>query len=165
MRSIIFVLFAGIVLVSRPTPALADEASKNAKIDEMLRLTHVDRTIGQTLDSMEKMVTSQMAKADLTAEERQHAEDVQSKMMALIAARLSWQNAKASYVKIYAETFSESEIDGILAFYKSPAGEAMLDKMPLLMQKSMEVSQQLMVDIMPQIQHMTEELKQTTDKK
>jgi hypothetical protein len=29
----------------------------------------------------------------------------------------------------------------------------------------MEVSQQLMVDIMPQIQHMTEELKQTTDKK
>jgi len=101
----------------------------------------------------------------LTAEERQHAEDVQSKMMALIADRLSWQNAKASYVKIYAETFSESEIDGILAFYKSPAGEAMLDKMPLLMQKSMEVSQQLMVDIMPQIQHMTEELKQTTDKK
>jgi hypothetical protein len=160
MKSIVIAVVAGIILFGSPTSALADEASKNAKIEEMLQLTHVDRMISQSFDQMKTMVSSQMSKADMSAEDRQHAEELQQKMMAMIADRLSWEKSKASYVRIYAETYTESEVDGILAFYKSPAGQAMLEKMPQLMQKSMELSQRLMGDVMPQIQQMAEQLKQ-----
>ena len=40
----------------------------------------------------------------------------------------------------------------------------MLSKMPVLMQKSVAVGQQLMGDVMPDIQRMTEELKQKYQK-
>jgi hypothetical protein len=162
MKSAVIALFAGTIILWSPNSALADDASKNAKIEEMMELTHVDRMISQMLPQMQSMAKSQMAQADLSPQQRQQAEELQTKMMALIADRLSWEKAKPAYIKIYADTFSETEIDGILTFYKSPAGQAMLEKMPQLMQKSMQVSQQLMGDLMPQIQQMTEQLKQSS---
>jgi hypothetical protein len=160
MKSIVITLAAGMILLWSPASALADDASKNAKIEEMMQLTHVDRMLTQMLPQMQSVVKAQMAQADLTPEQRQQAEAMQQKMMALIAERLSWEKAKPAYIKIYADTFTEGEIDGILAFYKSPAGQAMLDKMPQLMQKSMEVGQQLMGDVMPEITQMMEQMKQ-----
>jgi len=40
-------------------------------------------------------------------------------------------------VKAYAETFTEAEIAGAVEFYKSPAGQAILDKITQLLQKTM----------------------------
>jgi hypothetical protein len=150
------VLAAGMLLACS-APAFADDASKNAKIEEMMRVTHADRMIGQMLDQMKSMMPAQLAKMDLPADARRRSDELGQKMMALIADRLSWEKVKPSYIRIYADTFTEGDIDGILAFYKSPAGQAMLDKMPQLMQASMALSQQLMSDTMPEIQRMVQE--------
>jgi hypothetical protein len=56
---------------------------------------------------------------------------------------------------LYDEVYSEEQITGILAFYKSPAGQAFLNKMPLLVSKSMEMRQ--MADLIPEIQRITTE--------
>ncbi len=164
MKSIGIVLFAGVLLVLAPSLARADERSKNAKIEEMLQLTHAERMIAQVLDQMNNAITSQLAQIDVPAKDRQAQDEMQQKMMKLIAGRLSWDRAKPAFVQIYAETFTESDIDGILAFYKSSAGQAMLEKMPQLIQKSMAVGQQLMGDVMPEIQRMVEEAKQKQNK-
>jgi len=164
MKSIGSVLLAGILLVFSPALARADEQSKNAKIEEMLQLTHAERMIAQVLDQMNNVITSQLAKTDVPAKDRQAQEEMQQKMMKMIAGRLSWERAKPAFIQIYAETFTESDIDGILAFYKSPAGQAMLDKMPQLVQKSMAVGQQLIGDTMPEIQRMVKEAQQKQDK-
>lgn len=155
MKAIVLALVAG-VLVGW-SPARADEAGKEVKIEEMLRLSHVDRTVTQMLDQMKTMMTAQMSKADVPAADRKHMDEIQTKIMALMADRLSWEKSKSAYVKIYSETYTESEIDGLLAFYKSPAGQAMIDKMPELMQKSMALSQQMMGDIMPEIKRLSQE--------
>ena len=164
MKSIGSVLLAGILLVFSPALARADEQSKNAKIEEMLQLTHAERMIAQVLDQMNNVITSQLAKTDVPAKDRQAQEEMQQKMMKMLANRLSWEKAKPAFIQIYAETFTESDIDGILAFYKSPAGQAMLDKMPQLVQKSMAVGQQLIGDTMPEIQRMVKEAQQKQDK-
>ena len=61
--------------------------------------------------------------------------DVQSKNLDLTKSRMSWEKLRPAYVKAYSETFSEEEIDGILAFYESLAGRAMQAKMPVFIQK------------------------------
>ncbi len=48
------------------------------------------------------------------------------------------------FTEIYQESFSQEEIDGLIAFYASPAGRAYIDKMPLVMQKTMTVMQSRM---------------------
>jgi len=163
MKSIVR-LFVGIAILTIPVSARADEASKAAKIEEMLQLTHVDRMTAQMLDQVKSMVAAQVSKMDVPEEARKASAEMQQKMMDLVADRLSWAKAKPAYARIYSETFSEGEIDGILTFYKSPAGQAMLEKMPQLMQKSMAVGQQLMGDIAPDIERIMSEMKEKNKK-
>ena len=59
---------------------------------------------------------------------------------------------KPIYTKIYDETFTSDELSGIVAFYKSPAGRAMVEKMPVLMSKAMAAVQLQMGDVMQQMQ-------------
>jgi hypothetical protein len=73
------------------------------------------------LAPMKGVLTADMNKTDMPAEKRAKASEMQAKIMTMIADRLS--KARPALVKAYADTFTEGEIDGILAFYKSPAGQ------------------------------------------
>lgn len=154
-----------ILLLVAVTPMVADQASKNAKIEEMLTITHVDRVMAQMLDQMKRSVTTQVAKMDIPENSKASAVEMQRKMIDLIADRMSWDRAKPKFVQLYDETFTEADIDGILAFYKSPAGQRMLEKMPELMQKSMAVGQELVGNIAPEIQRMMEGMRNGAVKK
>ncbi len=64
---------------------------------------------------------------------------------------MDWDKLKPEYAQLYMETFTQEEVDGLLAFYRSPAGRAMIEKMPLLMNKSLQLSQARMQKLMPRI--------------
>ncbi len=138
-------------------PARADEASKNTKIDEMMKLLNFDQMMKQMSEQMKTLAATQLNKVEMSDQERKAAQDIQVRIAEVFQDRMV--QMKPMIVKIYAETFTEEEIDGILSFYKSPAGQAMVQKMPQLMQRSMAVGQQMMGDVMPEIQKMIEEAK------
>jgi hypothetical protein len=79
------------------------------------------------------------------------------KIMAQLQERMSWARMEPEYARLYDEVYSGEEISGILAFYKSAAGQAFVKKMPLLMSKSIEMAQRQMADLMPEIQRIAEE--------
>ncbi len=82
-------------------------------------------------------------------------EKFQKQIFGIIRDRLSYERMKPELVRLYDESFTTDELLGINAFYKSPAGQAYLSKIPQLTQKAMQVGSNLMVDAMPQIQKMT----------
>jgi len=137
------------------TPARADEASKNAKIEEMMKLTNTDRMIQQTFDQVKAMASTQFNQMDMPAGEQKASREFEERILSLMQERFA--KARPMLVKVYADTYTEEEVDGIVTFYKSPAGQAMLQKMPLLIQRSMAFSQQMVSDLMPEIQKMTKE--------
>ena len=149
-------LITGVALLWCATPVRADEATKSAKAEELLQLTQTDQMM-KMLEPMKGIVAAQMNKTDMSAEQREKAVEMQEKMMALVADRL--KKATPALVKVYTDTYTEEELDGILAFYKSPAGKAMLQKMPQVIQRSMPVMMQLMGDLQPEIRKMTEGMK------
>jgi hypothetical protein len=55
----------------------------------------------------------------------------------------------AEMVPLYAETYTLDEIRQLTAFYASPLGQKMQANMPALMNRSMEISQRVM---MPRVQ-------------
>ncbi|MBV9742586.1 MAG: DUF2059 domain-containing protein [Acidobacteriia bacterium] len=81
--------------------------------------------------------------------------DFQSQLVALMAEALNPQKHKEQFLRLYDETFTTEEIQGILDFYKTPAGEAMLKKMPELTNRSVALGMQMMTSIMPEIQSRT----------
>ena len=56
------------------------------------------------------------------------------------------------YVRLYKETFSEEEVKGMLAFYRTPSGQAVIHKMPLLMQKVMLETNTMIRSMSPEMQ-------------
>lgn len=50
---------------------------------------------------------------------------------------------------VYMESFTEAELDGILAFYSTPVGQKMTSELPVIMQKSMQIGQQWGIKLQP----------------
>src|SRR5260370_19631717 len=136
--------------------ASAQEPTKEAKINRVLALMKADALTDQVFQQM-KAMTASMVPADATEKQRAQARELDAKLMDLVKARMGWDKMRPEYVKLYSETFSDGEIDGMLAFYQSPAGRAVLEKMPLLISKSMALAQSHMAGIMQEVERLVKE--------
>ena len=133
--------------------AVSQELTKEAKIERILVLTKSEATIDQMYSQMKSTMASQLP-ANSTSDQRANAQQMMEKVMDLVKSRLTWEKMRPQYIKIYSDTFSEEEIDGLLAFYQTPTGKAMIEKTPALMSSVMTLTQAQMRDIMPEIQRM-----------
>ena len=156
MKRISVSLIIGIALLWCASPAKADEASKTAKAEELLQLTQAD----QMMKMMEPMMKGMIAQAnkDMSAEQRAKAGEMQEKIVAVMTASLN--KAKPALAKVYTDTYTEEELDAILTFYKSPAGKALIQKMPEVMQRMMPVMMKMMNDVQPEIKAIIEGAKE-----
>lgn len=159
-------LLAGMLLCAGVSAVRADDASRMAKAEEFLRVSHTEQMLSQSMSTILNQTKSgamqQMFGVTLTPEQTKESEELQGKLVAILTSALSWEKLKPIYVKLYADTYTEQEMDGIIAFYKSPAGEAMLAKTPEIMTKANGLVQQQMVTVMPEIQKL---IKDATQKK
>ncbi|HVX65619.1 MAG TPA: DUF2059 domain-containing protein [Bryobacteraceae bacterium] len=138
--------------------AWADEASKAAKVEEMFQVTKSEAMMERSLAQVRAMQQAQAAKLDLGTDpaKKQHATEAINKV---VAEHLGWEKLKPRFVALMAEAFTDEELDGILAFYRSPAGKAMVEKMPQFMGKTMGVVQAAMQEMQPEIQRIIDETK------
>ena len=79
-------------------------------------------------------------------------------MTEVLKTKMSWQKMQPMMVNLYDKQFSEQEISDMLDFYKTESGQAILKKMPQVMQQSMQMSQALVQDAMPEIQAISGQL-------
>ena len=87
----------------------------------------------------------------VSAEQQRVLDTVPQKFMAVMREEFNWSKMKPMYIQLYSETFEQDEIDGLLAFYKSPVGQAFVTKMPVVMNKSMVIAQSQMQSLIPKM--------------
>nr|WP_284691364.1 DUF2059 domain-containing protein [Pinirhizobacter soli] len=63
-------------------------------------------------------------------------------------------------IDLYKKTFSQNEINDMLAFYRTPSGQAVIQKMPALMNQTMAISQAKIQAMLPQIRDISAEMGQ-----
>jgi len=141
--------------------AFGQDATRRALAEELLERANIKESMEKSLAMVKQAIPTQLGQMQKAYGQTNDAAKVTREMdqvMDVIAKELSWDNLKESYISLYAETFTKEELEGIIAFYKSPAGQAYTKKLPQLMQKSMELSQKLIQQVMPRIQAMASEL-------
>jgi hypothetical protein len=146
-----------LVAITIPLTARADEASRRAKAQEMVSLLHMDSLMKQLVDTIHQQATAnvqQLAGKSLTPENQAKVEDFQNRMFALIDSQMSWKAMEPDILDLYARTFTDEELDGILAFYKSPAGVSMVEKLPGLTAQATQLAQLRMAKLQPQLRQM-----------
>ncbi len=154
LRSIVSIVC---LLLLHSLSASAQESAKTAKIEELLKLSNAEGMVQQVYSQIRTMTAKQVAATDGSPEAKAAAAQTADKLIAQIQEHIGWDKMKPEYVRLYDEVYTDEEISGILAFYKSPAGQAFLTKMPQLMSKIMEVTQRKMVELTPEIQRITKE--------
>lgn len=153
-----------VILLAGASILQADEASKTTKIEQIFQASKMENLIGQYYKVIGSQVKSQAFRQlfgmkELTAQQ-QLVNEFQDKAMKLVTDTFSWSALEPVYVKLYNDSFSEEEIDGILAFYNSPAGQAMVAKTPQIMTAGSQVAQQKMVEMQPKMQALMQEFKE-----
>ena len=93
----------------------------------------------------------------ISAEQQQTIDNMRQKLNDMMKESLNWESLEPGYLEVYGKTFSQSEIDSMISFYSSPAGHAVILKLPLAMQNTMAMVQQRMQALIPRIQQMAKD--------
>ena len=134
-RCLLLVLF-----ITSPWSAYAAQPSAES-IETLLSITRVeallDSVYSNTEQVMRQAMSQSMAGKTLTPEQKRFLDTAPKRFADVMRDELSWASLKPMYVQIYQESFTQEEIDGLIAFYGTPTGQATINKMPVVMQKSM----------------------------
>jgi hypothetical protein len=157
-------LSTGLCALSLAHMAFADEATKRAKIDEILLLTDApamykqmsEQAMAGAMSSVRAMM--QKTSPDLPKDALAMFDELTSQFSGLFQERKSWESMKPGLTDIYASTLTEVELAGMIEFYRSPLGQAFLKKMPGLASKTIQFAQKCVGDLMPQIAALAEKL-------
>jgi len=172
------VLFLTLLLMgsyagAQAPPVKAPDPEKAALIEELIVALKAEQNqqqvmqtvqnamlnqINQMMDSQLKTLgTGNQADAEKARNVQADVQDFQRRLFALMTAHMSWQTMKPVYVAMYDETFTGEELRPLVAFFKSSAGQAFVDKTPALMANTMKRMQRVTADMMPDIQKLNAE--------
>lgn len=147
-----------------PLTAHADDASLHAKAQELVTLLHTDRMVSQVSDNLRKRYSDgaqRVVGPNPTPEAKAKLADFDKKISGLIDAQVDWKLMEPSFTNAYAKTFSEDELSGIIAFYKSPAGMAFLEKTPSLNSQITQFTQSKMAALQSQLNQAMDEFRKS----
>jgi hypothetical protein len=125
---------------------------------EVMQAKQLVAAMSQQVDAMYgNMINKLLEGKTVTPEQQKVIEASRTKMMNMLKEVLSWDSMERLYLKVYADTFTQAEIDGMTAFYSSPTGHAVIVKLPLAMRNSMSEMQDRMRQMVPKIEQVAKE--------
>lgn len=154
------ILIAAITIalcVSVP-PTHADEVSRKVITENLLQTMKVDRMMEPIFEQMRSMMEQQFAQMDTTEDMKPILKRYIDRLVELMEQTLSWRILREDMITIYTNVFTEDELKGMLAFYKSPVGQSVITKMPSATQESIKLMQKRMPELQQKIKRIAKEM-------
>jgi len=144
------------------SPAITTAAPPSeASVHELLAVIEAQKLLDglwAQLEGMNRATAQKMLEGQqLTDAQRQIVDEMQTRMMGLLRDELRWEAFEPMMLDVYARTFTQDEVDGMLVFYRSDAGKAVIAKMPLAMQNTMQAVQARMAPLQEKLQRIVRE--------
>ena len=134
--ALVWMLISGAAVAANNAPA------SDASIREMLELSNAQQMLEGMKGQMTGMMNGAMQNATkdqtVTPARQEILDRMRTKMSAVVTDMLNWDQLLPMYLRTFRASFTQDEIDGVIKFYKSPAGRAYVNKMPLVMQNVMK---------------------------
>ena len=153
MKKLIFVV--GVLVAIN---AISEPQSKKENINELMQLLDMDAVIDSMYEQTELMLKNMGREMNVQPEEQALFDDYFSEMMNVFREDFSWEKMEPSMTALYDQTFTDSEVADMLAFYKTETGRSVINKMPQVMSQSLQISNQMATTAMPKLQALSSEL-------
>lgn len=129
---------------------------------QLLEVMHAQQMLDavmQQMDATMKNVMQQVTQGQPAPPEVQRTFDkTRDEVVAAFKEEFTWEKLQPVYMRIYQKSFTQEEVNGMTAFYKTPIGQALIAKMPAVMQNSMNETTQMLGPVMQRIQRMQQEM-------
>lgn len=146
------------------TATLASDSppASEASIRQLLELTQPQRSLevmrAQIDRAFEDSYKAGLGDTQLTPRQQEIVDHYRAQMTEVMNEQLDWKALEPVILDVYGRTFTQAEINDIAAFYRTPSGRALLEKMPRMMQSTMEAMQQRTRTLVPRLQALTQEM-------
>jgi uncharacterized protein len=163
IASIFVCMFVASPAVGQSSGAVtpAEAPPSEASIREVLEVTQARKLVegmsGQLDDYFAAAMKQALDGKVASAGQQEVIDHTRPKFKALMSDWLKWESMERMYLEVYAKSFSQSEVDSMIKFYGSPAGHALVVKLPLVNQNLMSAVQQRMQSLIPKIQQIAKD--------
>ena len=154
-----------VALVCASGQVLADTASHNASAEAFLTLAHADKLGTPVYMQVQQMFAQRFEQTKAPESKKAVLETYQAKANAALDQAIGWNKLKPDMVKLYTSNFSESELKDLVAFYQSPLGKKVLEKMPQLTQQSAQMTQAKLESAVPVVNKLLDDMTKELDPK
>ena len=165
LKRILFLLLLSVSAASAAessSPGAANNPPSETSIKQLLEAAQARKLIDSVMAQMDTVMKQTIQQATqgqpVPAKVQKDIDKREAEMMAALKELLDWNKLEPMYVRVYQKSFTQSEVDGMIAFYKTPAGQAVISKMPAVMQNTMNEMQQMMGPMMQRLQKMQQEV-------
>jgi len=153
-------LFAAIALSLASLNGLAIEPAKRQSIDAMFEAADMPALMENAQGTVAGLFKQQAAQLDISDQQRQVVEKYFARLSVLLKEELSWAALKDALAEVYDQAYTQDEIDGLTAFYRTPVGRKLVEKTPALVGASQAIMQEKMKSILPRIQQISADMAQ-----
>lgn len=144
------------VLLSTGAAFAAEAQPTEASVRQLLVAAEVRQIVDGIPSQMEGMMRAAMRQVTkgepLSAEQQAIVDRITTKVVSAMAEELTWDKLEPLYLEIYTKSFTQEEVDGLIALYKTPAGQALTKKMPVVMQNTNAAMQARVGPMMQRLQ-------------
>jgi len=146
-----------LLLVAFATGAAAQQdPAKLALAREVIAAMHADRMFDAMASQMKQMYARMVpVSPTATPAQQQKAEELQAKIMDVTMTAAKGLVGKMD--QVYAEVYSEAELNAMKTFFASPEGQSMLAKQPQIMARVMPMAQEMQRDLGPKVQKLIDD--------
>lgn len=147
----LLILLCSAVVMSAAPPS--DESVLKMMNALQLQAT-LDQMVAQLETGMKAGFQQYLQGKELNPVQKAEVSQLQDKMSAAIKDEFAFAKVKDIYIQVYKESFTQDEVNSINAFYSSPAGKAMMEKIPGATKKASGMLQARMGPLLEKIKNM-----------
>jgi len=122
--------------------ALADEASHRLAVEKLFELTAMQQKIDESVTSVLALQLAQ------SPELQSHQEEVRD----FLERYIGWDSLKEAMIEMYLQEFTEQELNEMNAFYGSPTGRKVIERLPVLVEKRNRLAMQRLQENIGELQ-------------
>lgn len=141
----------------RPAFEEAAEVLRSMKFEEIMATS-----IEQQKEMMEKMFRQMASQGGMPVSEEMIA--TQMRFMEAFMDEMDWEGMQEDMIQAYGETFTRQELQGLIDFYSTPAGQGFINRQGELMLRTNELIQPRIMGAMAKLQPMMQEMQKEAAK-
>ena len=134
------------------TKALPPDAASPEQLKKLFDVIGMQKQMQSIMTSLGDNLQQMMPSANLSEKQKADMAKLQAELFSKIMSPEFVNTYLGMIIPVYQAHFSKSDVDQIIAFYSSPAGQKFVNEQPLIVQeifpKMMSMMQQHMQDVM-----------------